>query len=164
MNISLNRRDLFKGVLATSFLHFPPASPSIPAIALVRRTLNPFDGDPSRLTEMVVALMDDLEREETVAVLRSLSVFRIDMLDELGPDESVGESLTRHLGVGEWSEWRLSANDVRSALGSLSLRDELYSKAVRQFDTYEEQTTEHSVEAGAVGDLKIEQVGGTLAA
>ncbi len=135
MALELSRRSLFKGLLAASALRFIPAVPLTSASpSVVSRTLNPFStGNSSRLTEMVLAGLDQVEKEKTIAVVRSIPSFRIEMLDDIGGDESVSEALTQHLGDGEWSEWAYSADDVRRTLSSLDRKDQLHLEAVRYF-------------------------------
>jgi hypothetical protein len=105
-----------------------------PAAPLVAQTLNPFAvGSSDRLTEMIVALMDDQCKVEAIGVIRSIPSFRAEMLDDIGADESLSEALTRHLGDGEWSQWEYSADDVRGALSSLERHEEIQLRAFRYF-------------------------------
>ncbi|MBY3432567.1 hypothetical protein HFN89_00070 [Rhizobium laguerreae] len=135
MGLELSRRSLFKGLLAASAFRFLPAVPmTAPAAPAVARTFNPFAiGSSSSLTEMVLALMEETQQVETIAVVRSIPCFRVEMLDDIGNDESVSDVLTRHLGEGEWSEWTYSADDVRDALSSLDYMDQLHRQAIGYF-------------------------------
>ncbi|MCS4088811.1 hypothetical protein [Rhizobium sp. BK176] len=132
MGMELSRRNLFRGLLAASALRFLPAVPmDTPTAPLVSRTLNPFAaGSSDRLTEMIVALLDDQHKMETIKVIRAIPSFRVEMLDDNGSGESVAETLTRHLGDGEWSEWSYTVDDVRAALTSLDREDELRRQAL----------------------------------
>jgi hypothetical protein len=136
MTMELSRRSLFRGLLAVSALRFLPAVPlAVPAEPLVAPPLNPFAaGSSEALTEMVLALMEDAHKVETIGVIRSVPSFRFDMLDDIGPNESLSEAMTRHLGDGEWSGWDYSVDEVRDAISSLEREDEIRCQAaIRRF-------------------------------
>jgi hypothetical protein len=136
MNLELNRRSLFRGLLAVSALRFLPAVPVIaPTTPVAVQTLNPFaSGNSESLTEMVLAMMEEGHRIDTIEAIRSVPSFRIELLDDVGPDESVSNALTDHLGEGDWSEWDYSADEVRDALVSLERRDAIRIEALRYMD------------------------------
>lgn len=158
MGMELSRRSLFRGLLAVSALRFLPAVPvAMPAGPVVARTLNPFAlGSSDSLTEMVLALLDDEHKMETIGFIRSVPSFRIEMLDEIGRDESLSEALTRHLGDGEWSEWAYTADDVRDALSSLRRRDELLRQAFRYWDADGDQNRANTSEVMTVAEAEVD--------
>jgi hypothetical protein len=158
MSHELNRRSLFRGLLAASAVRFLPAVPMTAAAApLVPNKLNPFaDGNTSSLTEMLLELLAESQKVETIGIIRSVPSFQLGMLDDIGPGERVSESLTRHLGHGEWSGWDYSVDDVRDALSSLEREDEIRYQAIRHFyDDHRLKATEVKVTPDVVDGVGL---------
>ncbi|MBY3155388.1 hypothetical protein HFO56_23980 [Rhizobium laguerreae] len=157
MSHELNRRSLFRGLLAASALRFLPAVPTTASVApLVAKTLSPFADSSINLAEMLLELLADAQKVETIGIIRSAPSFQIGILDDIGPGEHVSETLTRHLGHGEWSNWDYSADDVREALSSLDREDEIRYRAIRHFhDCNQVKTTTIEVTPDVLDEVDL---------